>query len=147
MYQLPNDETAELKARSETWARDRAELANQFNAGLIENYRSMYDNFWSVGRDDIGLDVINAGLKRLGPVGIKILADAGMYIVALSQLIGESFPPNLLTPPRKYVIKDVVFQDGFESEYVSDFVALFGLVQQHGYWVSGYVEAGDLLND
>lgn len=144
MYELQQDSAYKIRKQAEQWAQDRVQAATEFNISIIENYRSMYDKFWVPNEP---LEVINAGLKRLGPIGLKMIVDAAGYAIALNQLLSDAFPQHLLAPPRTYTIKEIVFQDNTEVAELATFLELIGLTQLHGPWTAGYLEVGELIGN
>jgi hypothetical protein len=142
-YELPSEPNSEIAAFAELWARDAVKIGTEFNTDLVTRYEAMYRNFWRIGRPEATTEKINAALLRGDGIVLRILADAGMYVMALSQLV-PGFPARLLSPPRSYTIKAVTFADGHQVASIATFIELLGLVQSHGWWSEGYLEVGEL---
>ncbi len=144
-YELPIDQDAADTAKGVEFAKDFAAIATQYNASLSSNYDAMYRNAWRIGRSDWSTAQINIGLKILDGVGLRIMADAGIHIAGLKQLLGDEIPNRLLIPPRPYVLKEITFADGHVVSELATFLEYFQLAMVHGHAIAGYVEVGELL--
>jgi hypothetical protein len=144
-YELPADPQYQIPAFAEIWAIDRVTMGNQFNIDLVTRYQDNYENFWSIGRSNVTTELLNVGLQRLDGTGLRMIAEAGMYVYALKQMLGDAFPDRLMIPPRPYSLKSITFQDGHTVAELATFAEYFALAAQHGHATAGYVEVGELL--
>lgn len=90
-YELPEPSAFPV----DIYAQDRVTLSTQFSRDVIKRYIDNYENFWAIGRSEVGKEQMQAILDRLGLTAIAILTDAWQYV----QGIVGAFPDHL---PAKY---------------------------------------------
>jgi hypothetical protein len=83
---------------------------------------------------------------RMGPTELAILLKAGVFVTAMLQ-IGAPLESKYHSPPYDYSIIDVTFQSGHQVASIKTFNELFGLMQQHGQFISGKLLLGDKTSE
>lgn len=89
----------------DTYAQDRAIIASQFRAKVIGDYQAMYENFWALGRDEVGIEQMQLILDRLGVVGIAILTDAATFVQAILTAFPGELAEKYHSAPYEYHIE------------------------------------------
>lgn len=100
MYQLP--EPPDFPA--DVYAADRVALSSQFRRDVTERYKANYENFWAIGRKEVGPEEMQAILDRLGPTALEILADAYAYVQGIIAAFPDDLPARYHEAPYTYTV-------------------------------------------
>jgi hypothetical protein len=101
-YQLPTNPPFPAAL----YAQDRVTLASQFRADVIAKYISNYENFWAVGRDEVGMAEMQAILDALGVTGLQILTDSAGYVAGILQSFPNELPAKYHSTPYDYTVAE-----------------------------------------
>ena len=100
-YELPT----EPPFPAMTYAKDRVALASQFHADVGARYISNYENFWAIGREEVGIEEMQAILDALGATGIAILTDSAKYVGGILASFPDSLPEKYHSTPYEYIVE------------------------------------------
>jgi hypothetical protein len=100
VYQLP--EPPDFPA--DVYAADRVALSSQFRRDVIERYKANYENFWAIGREEVGKEEMQAILDRLGPTALEILLDAYLYVQGIIVAFPDDLPERYHEAPYTYTV-------------------------------------------
>ncbi len=87
------------------YAQDRVTLASQFRADVVQRYIANYENFWCIGRPEVGMVEMQAILDRLGAVGIAILTDSAAYVAGILVSFPGELPEKYQSAPYEYTVE------------------------------------------
>jgi hypothetical protein len=88
-----------------TYAQDRIALATQFRADVVAKYVSNYENFWGIGRDEVGMVEMQAILDTLGVTGLQILTDSADYVAGILESFPSELPEKYHSAPYEYAVE------------------------------------------
>lgn len=97
--------TIETPFPAATYAQDRAIGATQFRESVTQSYIASYTNFWAIGRDEVGIEQMQAILDTLGVVGIQILTDSAAYVAGITTSFPGDLPEKYHSAPYEYHIE------------------------------------------
>jgi hypothetical protein len=100
-YQLPTEPTFPALV----YAQDRVALATQFRADVVAKYVSNYENFWAIGRDEVGLPEMQAILDTLGTTGLQILTDSAGYVAGILASFPNELEEKYHSAPYEYTVE------------------------------------------
>jgi hypothetical protein len=100
-YQLPTNPPFPAAL----YAQDRVTLASQFRADVIAKYISNYENFWAIGRDEVGMVEMQAILDALGVTGLQILTDSAGYVAGILESFPSELPEKYHSAPYEYAVE------------------------------------------
>lgn len=100
MYQLPEPPSFP----ADIYAADRVTLSSQFRRDVISRYIANYENFWAIGREEVGKAEMQAILDRLGPVAVQILMDAWSYVQGVVTAFPDDLPAKYHEAPYSYTV-------------------------------------------
>lgn len=100
MYELPEPPAFP----ADTYAADRVTLSSQFRKDVIARYVANYENFWAIGREEVGKEEMQAILDRLGPTAVAILTDAYAYVQGVVTAFPDDLPVKYHEAPYTYTV-------------------------------------------
>lgn len=100
MYELPEPPAFP----ADTYAADRVTLSSQFRKDVISRYIANYENFWAIGREEVGKEEMQAILDRLGPTAVAILSDAYSYVQGVVTAFPDDLPAKYHEAPYAYTV-------------------------------------------
>lgn len=100
MYQLPEPPSFP----ADIYAADRVRLSSQFRRDVSDRYKANYENFWAIGREEVGQQEMQAILDRLGPTALEILSDAYAYVQGIIAAFPDDLPNRYHEAPYTYTV-------------------------------------------
>jgi len=145
-FELTPNPELEAAVLAQSLAVDAVAVATQFDQQILAQYRSMFENYWKIGRSDFTRDQLQSRSDRMGPTELAILLKAGVFVQAMVS-IGAPLESKYHSPPYGYTIVDVSFQDGHVEASIATFNDLYALMQIHGNFTAGKLVLGELVGD
>lgn len=145
-FELTPNPELEAAVLAQSLAVDAVSIATQFDEQILAQYRSMFENYWKIGRSDFTKDQLQARSDRMGITELSILLKAGVFVQAMVS-IGAPLETKYHSPPYDYTIVDVTFQSGYSVASIATFNELFGLMQTHGQFTTGKLLLGDKTSE
>jgi hypothetical protein len=100
-YQLPEEPTFPAIV----YAKDRVTMTNQFRSDVSAKYIANYENFWAIGREEVGIEEMQAILDALGGTGIQILTDSAAYVAGITSSFPGELPEKYHSAPYEYTVE------------------------------------------
>lgn len=100
-YELPEEPAFPVLV----YAKDRLAMTNQFRDDVSTKYIINYENFWAIGREEVGIEEMQAILDTLGLTGIQILTDSAMYVSGIVKPFPDELPEKYHSAPYTYEVQ------------------------------------------
>lgn len=102
IYKLPEDPSFPASI----YAQDRVILSSQFRKDVISRFIANYENFWAIGREEVGIEEMQMILDRMGATATAILLHAWDYVQGIVSAFPEDLPEKYHEAPYEYEISD-----------------------------------------